>query len=97
MKSTEKHIHLFGASGCINESSFFSYLNYELTPPEMHAIENHLTECLFCSDAMEGYEKPPDKAKVQNDFAAIKSEFKTKQQNSEEFKKRIIKDIWCLL
>jgi tetratricopeptide (TPR) repeat protein len=88
MKTSEKHIHLFGSSGCINESSFFGYLNHELTLTEMHAIENHLSECLFCSDAIEGYEKIADKAKVQNDFAAIKSAFKTKQQNSEEFKKK---------
>jgi tetratricopeptide (TPR) repeat protein len=88
MKSTEKHIHLFGPSGCISESSFFKYLNDDLTPSEMHVIENHLSECLFCSDALEGYEKQSDKGKVQQDFLAIKNEFLLKQNKQQEFKKK---------
>ena len=30
MKSSEKHIHLFGPSGCVSENAFFVYLNHEL-------------------------------------------------------------------
>jgi tetratricopeptide (TPR) repeat protein len=54
----------------------------------MHAIEDHLSECLFCSDAMEGYEKQVDKAKVQQDFQSIKNEFLLKHNNHQEFKKK---------
>ncbi len=88
MKSIDKHTHLFDPSGCINESAFFGYLNHELTLSEMHNVEGHLSECLFCSDAMEGYEKQADKAKVQQDFQSIKNEFQLKHNNHQEFKKK---------
>ncbi len=88
MKSTDKHIHLFDPSGCINEGAFFSYLNQALNPSDMHAIENHLSECIFCSDALEGYEMQADKTKVQVDLLTIKKEFFLKLNGQQAFIKK---------
>jgi len=88
MKRTDKHIHLFNPSGCISENAFFRYLNHELNSSEMHAVEEHLSECLFCSDALEGYEKQTDKARVQSDFHNLKNEVFIKLNNQQAFKKK---------
>jgi tetratricopeptide (TPR) repeat protein len=88
MKTSDKHNHLFGPTGCISENAFFGYLNHELTPAEMHTIENHLSECLFCSDAMEGYEKQIDQVRVKQHLQAIKQDFFLKHNKQQKFKKK---------
>jgi tetratricopeptide (TPR) repeat protein len=84
MKSKDKHNHLFEPSGCISQSAFFSYLKHELTTREMHAIESHISECLFCSNAMEGYEKQSDKDKLFVQFSFIKDEVNNHLNNFSE-------------
>jgi tetratricopeptide (TPR) repeat protein len=90
MKSPDKHIHLFDPSGCINESAFFGYLNHELNSLDMNAIEGHLSECLLCSDAMDGYEQQVDKAKIQKNLLALKNEFLLKHNKQKKDNKRYL-------
>jgi hypothetical protein len=81
MKSRDQHIHFFEPSGCLSEKAFFSYLNHELSEADMHAIEAHLSECLFCSDAMEGYEKQSGKINLSTEFSGIRKELNDRLNN----------------
>ena len=41
-------------SNCLSPEQMKLYLQNVLSPAEKRAVENHLLECEFCSDAMEG-------------------------------------------
>ncbi len=48
---------LFSPAGCLSASGFKKYLANELTPAEKKKVETHLSQCLICSEAMEGFRK----------------------------------------
>lgn len=52
------------ADPCLTQDQLFGYLDGRLSPVEMHAVEKHLLDCPFCSDALEGLEKVSDRNRV---------------------------------
>ena len=85
MKTLDKQIKFFEPSGCVSEIAFFKYLNNELRENEMQAIEEHISGCLFCFDAMEGFEKQADKNVLANEISAIRKDFKKAQSKRNDF------------
>ncbi|MFI5151393.1 MAG: zf-HC2 domain-containing protein [Bacteroidia bacterium] len=51
-------------TACLTEQAMFEYIDGNLTPSECHAVEKHLLDCAFCSEAMEGLELVKDRTKV---------------------------------
>jgi len=45
---------MFTPTDCISEQAMFDYIDNKLSPKEQHAVEKHLLDCEFCSDALEG-------------------------------------------
>jgi hypothetical protein len=51
-------------TACLTEQAIYDYLDGKLLPQESHAVEKHLLDCAFCSEAMEGLELVKDRSKV---------------------------------
>jgi hypothetical protein len=51
-------------TACLTEQAMFAYIDGKLSPAECHAVEKHLLDCAFCSEAMEGLELVRDRSKV---------------------------------
>jgi hypothetical protein len=49
---------------CLTQDQLFQYIDGKLNSAEMHDVEKHLTDCGFCSDALEGLELSRDRSKV---------------------------------
>jgi len=50
------HILFDVHTACLTEQAMFDYIDGKLGPAECHAVEKHLLDCAFCSEAMEGLE-----------------------------------------
>ncbi|HNW70212.1 MAG TPA: tetratricopeptide repeat protein [Bacteroidales bacterium] len=57
MKPRKEHNRIIGPSGCISKEGLFLYLRNELTEKEKNSFEQHVSGCLLCHEALEGYEK----------------------------------------
>ena len=55
MKSTGEHINIFNETGCVSHEGMNAYISGKCSAADSQLIERHLVECLFCSDALEGY------------------------------------------
>ncbi len=75
MKPTEKQKQIFGPTGCISQEGLSLYLQDNLNEKEKHLFEKHVSGCLLCNEAVEGYEKQA--TKVLPDFAAMKNGLKS--------------------
>ncbi len=51
-------------TACLTEKAMFDYIDRKLTPAQDHAVEKHLLDCAFCSEAMEGLELISDRNKL---------------------------------
>ncbi|HXC05303.1 MAG TPA: zf-HC2 domain-containing protein, partial [Bacteroidia bacterium] len=60
----QAHILFDPQTACLTEQAMFDYLDGKLTPFQSHAVEKHLLDCAFCSEAMEGLELVKDRSKV---------------------------------
>jgi hypothetical protein len=47
---------IFQEHQCLSEGIIQGYLSNRLSEDERHRVENHLLDCPFCADAVEGYE-----------------------------------------
>jgi hypothetical protein len=71
MKSASEHIVVFNESGCISHQGMNAYISGNCSDANRQRIERHLAECLFCSDALEGYlalENPAEVPVLLNNF-----------------------------
>jgi len=46
--------HIFDKSACLTRRQIKDYLDGSMTPEECHAVEHHLNDCMFCSEAVDG-------------------------------------------
>lgn len=51
-------------SGCLSEEQLLAYLRGGLSDEDRHAVELHLADCAFCSEAMEGLAAMEDRDMV---------------------------------
>jgi hypothetical protein len=58
-------------TACLTEKAMYDYIDSKLTEAESHAVEKHLLDCAFCSEAMEGLELVKDRNKLREAAAAI--------------------------
>lgn len=56
--------HLLPEDACLNEQQLYGYMDGTLSYPEQHAVEKHLLDCDFCSDALAGLELVSDRSRV---------------------------------
>ena len=66
MKNKERHISL---------KQMQQYLRGSLSSEEMYAVENHLLNCRFCQEALEGVEMM-DQSRIQEDIRDLKSQLR---------------------
>ncbi len=45
---------LFNETGCIRKDQLLAYRDHKLSGNEKHEVEEHLVDCMLCSDALEG-------------------------------------------
>ncbi len=56
MSLDSKILQILDSSACLSKGQMTGYLQKNLYPEELRAIELHLSECPFCSDAVDGLE-----------------------------------------
>lgn len=56
MSLDSKILQILDSSACLSKGQMSGYLQKNLYPEELRAIELHLSECPFCSDAVDGLE-----------------------------------------
>ncbi len=49
---------------CLSEQQLYGYMDGTLSHPEQHAVEKHLLDCDFCSDALAGLELVTDRTRI---------------------------------
>lgn len=82
---------------CLTEEQLQAYLDGRLLPAAQYAVERHILDCPFCADALEGWQKVGDRAKV---AAQVMTAPLTKPAFEEENKvipiKRRTMSIWIM-
>jgi len=80
-----KHRRLFNPGGCLNASTFTSYLDNTLRPAEKARVEDHLRHCLICSEALEGYKRHRSTTLMKSDLefltGRIRKRYSARQWN----------------
>ncbi|CAN5638561.1 hypothetical protein BH11BAC1_BH11BAC1_09040 [soil metagenome] len=49
--------NIFGDSVHLTTGQMLNYLRHNISREEKHLVERHITDCEFCSDALEGLKK----------------------------------------
>ncbi|RBL91612.1 anti-sigma factor family protein [Chitinophaga flava] len=55
---------IFVTTGCPTQQQLLDYVQGKLSAEEQHEVEMHLTDCAFCSEALEGLATIKDKEKI---------------------------------
>ncbi len=80
MKNLE---NILSHSSCLSQEQMQLYLDQKLDQEQMHAVERHFTDCLFCSDALEGLQSI-DAHAVENQVDEIRSHIESLLQVEED-------------
>lgn len=64
MSLDRKILQILDSSACLSKGQLSGYLSRSLYPEEVRAVELHLSECPFCSDALDGLEQEQDAQKI---------------------------------
>lgn len=78
MKPRKEHNRIIGPSGCISKEGLSLYLRNELTEKEKNIFEQHVSGCLLCNEALEGYEKHEGGEKFLFGIGSIQNDLKSK-------------------
>lgn len=70
--------NLFEERPCLSQTEIKQYIQGQLTQEEVHKIEQHLIDCPFCSDAIEGFGKLQDFSEAESLLAEMDAEFAQK-------------------
>ncbi|MEA3318292.1 MAG: TonB family protein [Bacteroidota bacterium] len=82
MNSNSKIDSLFTASGCLNNRTIQRYLSGELSDIEKSRVAEHISECAFCSDAIEGAQLI-ESEKFSGDIVDINNKISQKLNNKK--------------
>jgi len=82
MKPRKEHNRIIGPSGCISKEGLLLYLKNDLTEKEKNIFEQHVSGCLLCHEAMEGYEKHADSDNFITGIGAIQNDLKSRFTNN---------------
>ena len=56
--------NIFGQTEHLTVEQMLGYLRNNLSSQERHAVEKHLVDCSFCSDALEGLKKMENENRI---------------------------------
>lgn len=54
-----EHLHIWPESKCLSAQQMQDYMNHLLDPSEVRLVEEHLTDCPLCSDAIDALAENP--------------------------------------
>ena len=74
MKNIKLHSGIIGPSGCLREGAFADYFQQKLSVDETRMFELHLSECLLCSDAFDGFAKQHNAPQAASNISLLKNE-----------------------
>ena len=95
MAKETKYENLFNDNGkCLTPEQMKLYVQNVLSPIEKRSVENHLLECEFCSDAIEGF-KQVDFEEYQKEVAVLNQQIKRRVKYSS--RKNIFYSPWKLI
>lgn len=66
--------NLHKESACISREDLIRYLNGQTDKKETRRIELHISECLLCGDAVEGFQKKGNYALLPSEFEGLEKE-----------------------
>ncbi|MBX7243646.1 MAG: hypothetical protein K1X92_18040 [Bacteroidia bacterium] len=66
--------HLHNVSACISREDLIRYLNGQTDKKETRRIELHISECMLCGDAVEGFQKKGNFARLPSEFEGLEKE-----------------------
>ncbi|MEI6124453.1 MAG: tetratricopeptide repeat protein [Bacteroidota bacterium] len=74
MKTVKTHSSILGPSGCINKEAFLDYFNNKLVVDEIQIFETHVSQCLLCSDAFDGFATHTNAFNLPSEISLLKKE-----------------------
>jgi len=77
MKPSKEHNRIIGPSGCISKEGLTLYLRNELTEKEKNIFEQHVSGCLLCHEALEGYEKHVNSDKFITGIGSLQNDLRS--------------------
>jgi hypothetical protein len=75
-------IHIFDNSACLSRRQLAAYVTGSMTREECHAVELHVSDCLFCSEAVAGAAQTPEEAAAE--LAGLDAGFLTEHFASQQ-------------
>lgn len=63
--------NIFTQSDCPDQQVLFDYIAGKLDATKEHAVEEHLVDCAFCSEAIEAYREEGDLTEISNQLSDI--------------------------
>jgi TonB family protein len=73
-----KYQGLFTQSGCLTKEALDEYIDSSLSSDEMHIVEEHISKCDLCADAVEGVKLISKPASVKSTIEEINSKLKSR-------------------
>lgn len=77
-------------SQCLTREEMMAYLSGALSPVELHALEVHLSDCPFCSDALEGVESMENPSMFEDADHELKLQLEDLTQNGKTATVRVL-------
>lgn len=84
---TRTHSALFSPGGCLTALALRRYLDGSLRPAEKMKVEEHLRNCLICSEALEGFKRHHKTDYMQNDLEFLSGKIRKRYAASNSIKR----------
>src|SRR5262245_55839595 len=75
---------LKSSSACITQDVLLGYAERKLSPAETRRVEEHLTECELCSDALDGIMKSGDVTRYRSNVYSLKKILRRRVYDAEQ-------------
>ena len=85
---------IFRETGCLSEQQLIDYLDGKLNEEETHAIEVHIADCDFCSDALEGLSAIENKREISLIVRQVHNQLRHELQSHQSKTKKVKMYSW---
>lgn len=86
-----EHLHIWPESKCLSAQQMQDYMNQHLDPSELRLVEEHITDCPLCSDAIDAFAEFPQ-LDISAELSALKTPLRelldSKSENTSESLKK---------
>jgi len=85
---------IFEQSGCPSSRQLIDYLEGKLSPEQVHQVEAHLAGCVFCSEALDGFQQVEHKEQIPVIVKQIQGQLRRELEGHRSRRRRKKRYVW---